>query len=329
MRRSRQLRSRQLRSRRLRAVLAATAVALAVLLAPLRVGPAIGATPMRVGAHSTDYAWFDSAVGPMQMYRDFDTGFSYATWQDTAAYKAHPGAPAFHYSVKILPQRLSDPTDPVNARLATFLATTPKNIVLTNFHEPDYYNNGRFTPAQFRTGILRFADAVRAQNLADGGTRRVSVVLMDVTFNGYWTWPASEWWPTDARDGGHVDLVAGDIYALPNGTNTACCPRGYTTGLKWQKPAYMISFLRNFAVAHATPWAVTELGYLEDVTDPTHKAQALRDAVAYARTNGADHILYFDATGPRADWRLRWSTPIGTASTTSAAALAWRSLAAP
>ncbi|HET7399037.1 MAG TPA: hypothetical protein VFJ94_11020 [Intrasporangium sp.] len=315
-----------LRPRRtLTAFVAAALAAVVALLVPPAATAA--APPPLIGAHSLDYAWLDAAVGPMQIYRDFDTGFSYPTWQDTKAYKAHPNAPANHYSVTILPQRLLDPADPINAQLQTFIASTPKNIILTNYHEPDFKSPGKFTPEQFRAGILRFADMVRAQNLADGGTRRTSVILMDVTFQGAWTWPASDWWPTDARDGGHVDLIAGDIYALPHNTNTACCPVGYTDGIKWLKAPYLLSFLIKFAQTNQTPWAVAELGYLEDIYDPGHKAQTIRDVVAVATANGADHVSYFDAPGKRGNWRLRYSTPVGTTSMTSQAALAWKALA--
>lgn len=307
------------------AIIASLLAAVLTIAAP---PAATGATTTLIGAASKDYAWLDAAVGPVQIYRDFDTGFKYRTWQDTAAYKAHPNAPANHYSMAILPQRLLDPSDPITAQLQTFIASTPKNIILTNYHEPDIKYSGRFTPAQFRAGIVRFAELVRAQNALDGGTRRTSVILMNISFMGRWKFPASEWWPTQARDGGRVDLVASDVYALPHATNTACCPRGYTDGINWRKPAYLLSFVIKFAKANNTPWAVAELGYLEDVNDPNRKALALREAVRVARLNGADHINYFDTTGPRADWRLRYSSPVGSTSMTSAAALAWKDMVA-
>ena len=310
-------------------LLVTVAFVLAALAVPASARPAVAATT-RVGAASTDWPWLDSAIGQVQIYRDFDQGFSYTTWQRTAAYQRHPNAPANDYSFKILPQRLLDPADSINARLRDFIATTPKNIILTNHHEPDwdYKYLKTYTPAQYRRGMVALANMVRAQNALDGGTRRTSIILMDVSFSGYWVLPASEWWPTDARDGGHVDLIAGDIYALPHATGTACCPAGYTDGIKWQKPSYMLSFLRNFAAANQTPWAISEVGYLEDVNNPDRKAAALKDAVAYAKANGAQHISYFDAVGPRADWRLRWSSPVGTASKTSKALLAWKAAVA-
>lgn len=77
-----------------------------------------------------------------------------------------------------------------------------------------------------------------------------------------------------------------------------------------------------------TPWSVSELGYLEDVRDPARKSRALRDAVAYAAANGAHHVNVFDSKGDRADWRLRWGSPVGTASSTSTATITWRDLVA-
>lgn len=300
---------------------------LALLLQPL---PGAAATPTTlVGASSSDWAWFDQAVGPVQIYRVFDGGFHFATWQATNAYRQHPQATAFDYSIRVLPQRLTTPSDPVNAQIRSFLATTPKNLIITNWHEPDetYTYDRQFTPAQYRAGLLALARMVRAQNAADGGTRRVSVILMDITFSGTWDTQVSDWWPTDARDGAHVDLIEGDMYEWPHNTNTACCPAGYTDGVNWRKAATLLSPLSTWAAAHSTPWAVAELGVLEDIHDPARRASELSAAVSFAKAHGADHISYFDNAGPRANWRLRYSTPVGTTSMTSRAALMWRSLA--
>lgn len=294
------------------------------------VPPAQGATTTLIGANSSDYSWFDKAVGPVQIYRAFDGGFHFATWQATTAYKQHPNATAFDYSIRVLPQRLTDPTDLINAQIRSFLATTPKNLIITNWHEPDetYAKNRQFTTAQYRAGLLALAGMVRAQNAADGGTRRVSLILMDITLSGSWSTQPIDWWPTDARDGGHVDLIQGDLYEWPHNTNTACCPAGYTDGVKWRKASNLLSHLYNFAVANNTPWAVAELGVLEDIHDPMRKANELAAAVSYAKSHGADHISYFDNAGPRANWRLRYSTPVGTTSLTSNAAKMWKSLVA-
>lgn len=288
---------------------------------------AASASAPLVGAASTDWAWLDRAVGPLQIYRSFDSGFHYATWQQTPAYQLHPNAPMVDYSTEVAPEHLITPGDPMIAEMKTFIASTPRNAILSNLHEPDHSFPGRFTAAQYRASILRYAGWVRAQNAADGGTRMTSVILMDVTFGVYGTTTADQWWPTDARDGGHVDIIEGDMYALPHATNTTAAPAGYTDGVKWRTAAYTLDPLRKFAQANKTPWAVAELGYLEDVSDPNHKAAELAAAVAYARAWGAHHVNYFDAAGRRGNWRLRYASPVGTQSETSRAALAWRSLA--
>ena len=281
-----------------------------------------------VGASSPDWTWFDDAIGPVQIYRIFDVdGFHYARWQDTPAFQKHANATAFDYSFDVLPQRLTNRADPINAQIRTFLATTPKNLIITTYHEPDN-TTGRFTPAQFRAGILALSDMVRAQNALDGGTRQTSVILMAITFTGAWSTTANDWWPNDARDGGHVDIIEGDMYEWPHATNTPGVPTGYTDGVKWRSASALLSPLRDFARAHSTPWAIAELGILEDVNNPGRRAAELANAVAYARANGATHICYFDNKGARADWRLRWSAPSGTTSKQSAAATRWKSLAA-
>jgi hypothetical protein len=280
-----------------------------------------------IGAASTDWTWFNASVGPVQIYRDFDSGFQYPTWQQTKAYALHPNAPANDYSFKILPQVLADPLSGAQAQVAAFLATTPKNLQVTNYHEPDNQYVGKFTPAQHRAGIVALASLVRAQNAVDGGTRRTSVVLMNVTFGTTGTTNATDWWPTDAVDGGHADIISVDAYALPHATNTTGVPVGYTDGVNWKTPTGLLTNVYNFAVARQIPWSVSELGYLEDVHDPMHKANTIRDVVTWAKSHGARHVSYFDQKGPRADWRLRYNNPpIPSQSSTSNAALMWKSL---
>jgi hypothetical protein len=94
----------------------------------------------------------------------------------------------------------------------------------------------------------------------------------------------------------------------------------------------------QFAKGHKTDWAISELGYLEDINNSTHKALALAAAVAYAEAGRISStvvyrpalwISYWDSSGTRGDWQLRWnSPPAPSASATSNAALAWRNLAA-
>jgi hypothetical protein len=290
--------------------------------AALRTSRSEAATLPLVGAASRDWKWFDAACGPAQIYRVFDGGFTYATWQQTAAYRAHPNATAFDYSIHVLPQRLTDPTDPINAQIASFLATTPKNIIITNFHEPDNKHASLFTPAQYRAGLAAFANLVRAQNALDGGTRMTSLILMGITYGGSNVTKAIDWWPTDLADGGHVDIAEVDVYNWKHG-GTAI-PPGYTDGINWRSAKAMLTPSHNFAVAQGAQWAVAEIGMLEDVTNPMHKTTELQAALSLATTYGAQHINYFDTPGPTADWRLRYSTPVGTVSMTSNAALAWK-----
>lgn len=281
-----------------------------------------------IGGVATDWTWFDTNVGVVQIYRDFDSGgFHYPTWQQTKAYARHPNAAANDYSFEILPQVLADPASGAQAQVAAFLATTPRNLQVTNYHEPDAKYVGKFTPAQHRAGTVALANLVRAQNAADGGTRRTSVTLMNVTFGITGTTKATDWWPTDTVDGGHADIISVDAYALPHATNTTGVPVGYTDGVNWKIPTALLTNVYNFALARQIPWSVSELGYLEDIHDPLRKANTIRDVVAWAKSHGAHHVSYFDNKGPRADWRLRYNNPpIPSQSTTSNATVTWKSL---
>lgn len=298
---------------------------------PLRAATTAAAavTPMPLGATSSNWQWYDQAVGPSQIYRNFDSaGFSYNTWQATKAYQLHPNAPYYDYSTEANPKRLLDPNDNLTTRMTAFIATTPKNIIFTNMHEPDNTYPGKFTPAEFRASIVKLTNIVHAQNAIDGGTRRVSVILMGITFGDYGTTTADQWWPTDARDGGHADIIQADLYNLPHATQTTCCPAGYTDGINWRTTPQIIDPLRKFAQARGIEWGISELGFLEDVNNPMRKANAMSSAVAYAEANGSDHVCYFDSSGPRANWKLWWSFPKGTQSMTSNAAVMWKSLVA-
>jgi hypothetical protein len=313
-----------------RAAIGGVGVALAPAASAAAAVPPIPPFDSSIGGVSNDWPWFDANVGAVDIYRDFDIGgFHYETWQQTAAFARHPTAPANDYSFEILPRVLADPLSGAQAQVAAFLATTPLNLQVTNFHEPDNKFNGLFTPAEHRAGTVALANLVRAQNALDGGIRRTSVILMNVTLGITGTTKATDWWPTDALDGGHADIISVDAYALPHATNTSGVPAGYTDGLKWKTPTALLNNVYKFAATRQVAWSVSELGYLEDVNDPFRKANTLRDLVAWARSHGARHLSYFDARGPRADWRLRYSNPIvPSQSLTSNATMTWRSLAA-
>jgi hypothetical protein len=303
-------------------LVAATAALALVAPAPAS-GSATSAT--KVGAWSIDWPWFDRAVGPVDVYRGYDSGFSFSLWQDTATYQAHPNGAQFDYSFKLPPADVA--AGLYDAKLKTFIASTPKNISLTNYHEPEEeVAAGLFTFAQFRRAIVHLNALVDARNAFDGGTRRVPVILMSDTFIGFKSRNPENYWPTAAKgDGGTADLISVDAYALPHATNTTGVPPGYTDGVNWRSPQALLGPVLNFAVAHSTRWAVSELGYLEDVNNPTRKAQALQDAVSYARANRALWISVWDCKGRRADWQIRYNNPpVPSTSSASNAVLAWK-----
>jgi PKD repeat protein len=221
------------------------------------------------------------------------------------------------YSIELPPGDVASGAD--DAELKTFIASTPKNIILTNDHEPEEeIDTGQYTFAQFRAGIIHLAALVHAQNAVDGGTRRVSVILMYDTVTGDKGRNPMNYWPgADANGVNYADLISFDTYALPHNTNTPGVPRGFTDGIKWVNPSGLLNPLIAFAKQIHSPWMISELGYLEDVNDPAHKASAITDAVNYARLNGAIAVEYWDSFGTRGDWQLRYST---------AATNAWKSL---
>jgi hypothetical protein len=269
-----------------------------------------------LGGWSADYAWYDANIGPAKIYRTYDDGWTFATWQQTDAYVEH-GTAREDYSFQLPPAGVAAGT--YDAQLRAFIATTPKNLIITNFHEPEQeIANGEFTAAQFRGSLIRLAQLIRAQNAADGGTRMVSLILMYDTVYGFKGRNPLDYWPGKDPGGRNwVDVISFDTYALPHNTLTACCPAGYTDGIKWQSAKYLLDPSIAFARSLGSPWMISEFGYLEDVTDPNHKAQAIKDFVAYAAANGALAVEYWDNAGTRADWRLRYSS-ITTA--------AWRAL---
>ncbi len=259
---------------------------------------------MPVGATSRDWTWFDAAVGPTQIYRNFDAGFHYATWTQTKAYTLHPDAPRYDYSFNLPPAEVL--AGAWDARLRTFVASTPGNTILSIWHEPEQeIEKGLFTAQQFRDMMVRFNALVDAQNALDGGTRLVSVVLMVSTFTGFKGRNPNTYWPGNAG----ADLIAVDAYGSPSGTKTAAAPAGYTDGRRWKTAGLLLSPVYAFSVVKGTRWGVSEFGYLVDVNGPTRKAQTITDGVAYARANDAVMFEYFDSFGSRADWRLRYQNP--------------------
>ena len=319
------------RTQRIGAFVAAALSAGALAVPAASAAPPPG-TPTLIGASSRDWAWFDRAVGPQEVYRGFDGGFTSATWGLVPYKLAHGSSGRMNdYSFRIPPAALA--RGDYDARLTTFLASTPKTINVTNIHEPEQeVEAGEFTFAAFRRAIARLNALTDAVNAADGGTRTVSVILMVSTFRGFRGRNAENYWPTAAKgDGGTADLQAADVYASVHATGTAGTPEGYTDGVNWVDPAVIFAPVIAFARAHGTDWAVSEFGYLEYKGQPNRRGDALRTAVAVARAGGgyrpALWVNYFDNSGGRADWRLRHTQPpIPSTSDTSYATRVWDSL---
>jgi hypothetical protein len=322
------------------ALFVAALVVIGVLVAP----PGAGASPTsvtKIGAWSQFGNWtaFNAGAGQMDVYRGYDSGFNYPTWQQIPSgqrYRGPQNLPTVinDYSFQIPPAQLI--AGLWDDRLRTFIASTPRNVVLTNHHEPEQeIEAGQFTFAQFRAAQLRLDDLVDAQNLIDGGTRRVSVILMISTFTGFQGRNAANYWPTVARDGGTVDVISADVYNAPHGTGTTV-PLGYTTGTNWKTPAGLVRPVLSFARLNNTDWAISELGLLEDVNNPTRRATDMRGVVDIARSGRigtlqwrpALWVSYWNSRGGRADWGLRFNNPpVPSETTNSNAYQAWRAIA--
>jgi hypothetical protein len=210
-----------------------------------------------------------------------------------------------------------------DTRISAFVATTPRNSILSIWHEPEQeIEQGVFTAAAFRDMMVRYKGLVGAQNLRDGGTRLVSVVLMVSTFTGFNGRTPETYWPGSSG----ADLISVDAYGSPSGTNTTRAPIGYTDGRNWKTADALLSPVYSFAVSKGAQWGVSEFGYLVDVNNPTRKAQTITDGVAYARSHGAVMFEYYDSSGSRADWQLRYQggSPIPSTSSASNAVEALR-----
>jgi hypothetical protein len=321
-------------------LLIAALVLLATLVMPSTAGASL-TSGTKIGAWSQFGSWtaFDAGAGQMDVYRGYDNGFRYATWQQIPAgqrYRGPQNLPSVmnDYSFQIPPAQMIAGT--WDARLRTFLASTPRNVVLTNHHEPEQeIEAGQFTFAQFRAAQLHLEELVDAQNLADGGNRRVSVILMISTFTGFQGRNAGNYWPTVARDGGVVDLISADVYNAPHGTGTTV-PLGYTTGTNWKTAATLVRPVLSFAKLNNSDWAISELGILEDVNNAMHKSQTMREVVDIARAGRIGTLVhrpalwvsYWNSRGGRADWGLRFDNPpVPSETTNSNAYLTWRAIA--
>jgi hypothetical protein len=272
-----------------------------------------------LGGYSPDDRWYNDYIGLPQIFRSYDSGFHFRTWQDTTAYRRHGNSPE-DYSFKIPPAQLA--AGAYDDRLREFLASTPRYFIFTNYHEPEQeIASGRFTAADFRAAIVRLAQLVHAQNALDDGTRKVAVTLMSDTVNGFKGRNPLDYWPgkDPATGKNYADVLSFDTYAWPHATNTPGVPAGYTDGQRWMTSAQLLDPGIALAQSLETPWMISEFGFLEDVNDPGHKARAIADFVQYAFAHGAIGLEYWDGVGSRGDWRLdhsaqataMWSALVG------------------
>ncbi len=272
------------------------------LLLPLGVAASPNAwasSPTMVGGWSNDQAWFNANIGKLEIYRAYSPGFK-SSWSQTG-YASRPGL--VDYSFDMSPSQVAGASSQIKA----FVATTPKNLIISFDHEPEV----TYSASSFRAATRTVANIVHAQNRADGGARRVEVILMGYTFRSNSGRNPSDWWPgRDAQGKNYADIISEDVYSDPQGPNTL---KGYTNGVNWRTSAQLFDPVINFAKSVGARWSVSELGFLEDSTDATHKARAIKDAVSYAEAHNAVAVEYWDSIGRRGDWRLRHSTAATTA----------------
>ena len=247
-----------------------------------------------VGGWSNDMTWYTNHIGKVNIYRGYTPGFKTA-WSKTG-YASRPGV--VDYSFNMAPGSVSGN----RAEIKAFVATTPKNLIIDYFHEPEV----SVTPSSFRAAARIVANIVHAQNRADGGHRRYEVILMGWTFRSNSGRNPMDWWPgRDASGKNYADIISEDVYSDPKGPDVH---NGYTNGVNWRTSAQLFDPVINFAAKVGAQWSVSEFGFLEDSTSPGHKARAIADAVAYATSHHAVAAEYWDSIGRRADWRLRHST---------------------
>src|SRR5215467_3959016 len=75
-----------------------------------------------LGGWSRDATWYSAHVGPVQIYRMYDLGFTWPTWDKTMAYRLHGNAQE-DYSFNLPPADVAAGRD--DAKLKTFIASTP------------------------------------------------------------------------------------------------------------------------------------------------------------------------------------------------------------
>jgi len=258
-----------------------------------------------LGGFSKDGSWYDATIGRATIYRQYDSGFHLTTWQKSYM-STRAGSAVSDLSLSIPPAQLAGGS--LDARLWTFLRTTPKTLIITNQHEPeDNIEAGQFTAAAYRAAIARLAKIVHGVNAEDGGARKVSTILMVDTLHGFKHRNPLNYWPgNDASGRPYVDVLSFDTYAWPHATGTSGVPVGYTDGVRWLSSAELLDPVISYAAKMGRRWMISEFAFLEDIHNKAHRGNAIIDFVNYARLHNALAVEYWDSVGRRADWRLKY-----------------------
>ena len=172
-------------------------------------------------------------------------------------------------------------------------------IYVTLHHEPETTDDkASGDSADYIKAWKRFAEIIRESG---GPNVRLMWIMTDRSFtltNDDWQF-AGNWYPGDDV----VDAIGVDAF------NWYTC-RGRNEG--WKSARELIEPARLFAASHpTTEFWVTELGSIEDPSDPGRRAAWLAELATLPRSAGWDQlhgVLYFnDVHGPQfpaCDWRL-------------------------
>ena len=207
----------------------------------------------KIGAWSQFGSWtaFDQGAGQMDVYRGYDNGFRYATWQQIPSGQRYRG-----------PQNLASVMNDYSFRIPPAqLAAGALGRPAAHLHRLHAAQRGADATTTSRSRRSRPASSPSPSSArpSSGSNRLVDAQNADRRRH-----PQGVGHPDDldlhrlpgperqqllahlARDGGTVDLISADVYNAPHGTGTAV-PLGYTTGINWKTPAGLVRPVLTFA----------------------------------------------------------------------------------
>ena len=165
-----------------------------------------------------------------------------------------------------------------NSALSTFLASVPSGhrLIVSFRHEPE--NDGIADPAVYRAALRTFYQQVKSLRPA---TTVAQIVYMGFTFAPGTDRNPEDWYPGND----YVDWIGLDIY------NPPALGKSPWQSVPW---ANLTNFLA-FANGKGKPWAVGEFGTAEDASNPSRKADWLRDFAAWCSTRNCQALCYFSS----------------------------------